>query len=322
MKAVNYLKILAVEGCESSPIYLYLYYLSSKLSSTTWFSLTDSPYPAHVLGYAVDIYAPYPYMPAEEGTVSQILRIPTPKYRCDAITSDWVLIIDLGNDMVLKILHVKPQVRAGERVFLGDELGDYIISGFFLPWSERHMHVEVRPSKDPLKVRGAYKLVPTEELLSTLSNISCVTTNRFRITYVGRSYCLARPAEEGLICADVSGSRYVCDCGIPHYGYGAAVGKLRASNTSSAATVEILGHEVGVVELAEPYRIIFTPKSVLYVNNVPVRGLSTYLLRREVKIILSDRQQLNLSVGDEVTITFMYSDVFRINKTLRYLKKR
>ncbi len=320
---MSYLKFLAAEGRESLPIYLYLYYLSSQLPRTTWFSLTDSPYPAHVLGHAVDIYSPYPYMPAEEGTVSQILRIPTPKYRDDAVTTDWVLIIDLGNDVVLKVLHVKPQVRVGEKVHLGDELGDYVMSGFFPPWSEPHMHVEVRSARDPLRVRGAYKLLPTKELLDVLASTGCASTNKFRITYVGKSFYLARPASGSAICADIGGGKYVCDCGIPHYGYGAVVGELRVNSSLDITSLRILDYDVGAVELAEPYRLIFTPKSVPYVNGVPVRGVGTYLLRREVKIIPSrELQQLNLSIGDEVVITFRHSATCRVNKALRYLKKR
>jgi len=276
-----------------------------------------------VLGCAVDIYAPYPYMPAEEGTVSQILKVPTPKYRVDAATIDWVLIIDLGNDVVLKVLHVKPRVRVGEKVYLGDELGDYVMSGFFLPWSEPHMHVEVRSARDPLRVRGAYKLVPTRELLSILGSTECASTNTFRITYVGRSFYLVRPIDGGVICADVGCGKYVCDCGIPHYGYGAVVGDLRRNSTSGITSIKILGYDVGTAELAEPHRLIFTPKSVPYVNGTPVRGVGTYLLRREVKVIPSrELRQLNLSVGDEATITFRRPATCRVNKALRYLKKR
>ena len=320
---MSYLKFLAAEGRESLPIYLYLYYLSSQLHSTTWFSLTDSPYPAHVLGCAADIYSPYPYMPAEEGTVSRILRIPTPKYRDDAVTNDWVLIIGLGNDAALKVLHVKPRVRVGEKVHLGDELGDYVMSGFFPPWSEPHMHIEVRPAKDPLRVRGAYKLTPTKELLNVLASAGCTSTNKFRITYVGKSFYLARPASGSAVCAEVGDCRYVCDCGIPHYGYGAVIGELRLNDTLNETSLRILSYGVGVIELAEPFRFIFVPKSVPYVNGVPVHGVGTYLLRREVKIIPSrELQQLNLSIGDEVVITFRHSATCRVNKALKYLKKR
>ena len=320
---MKWLKALTAKYNGCSPTYIYLL-LSNKPPNTSWFSLSDSPYPAHVLGYAADIYAPYPYMPAEEGVVSDILKVPTPKYRDDSITTDWVVIIDLGNGSALKVLHVRPQVRIGDKVFLGDQLGNYVISGYFQPWSEAHMHVEVRPSKDLLRVRGGCKLAPTNELLNILGAAVPVHTNEFRVTFTSKSFYLVKPANGSFIFTNLGNLKYVCDCGIPHYGYGAAIGNNTIRhNELEGKHLRILGYDVGVVELIDTYRLVFTPKSTPYINKVSAYGIGTYILRNEVKIIPSQQlRQLNLKEGDVITLEFEYSSECKINHALKYLKKR
>ena len=323
MRKVKWLRVLTARSCGRSPIHIYLL-MDSKSSNTSWFSLTDSPYPAHVLGYAADIYAPYPYMPAEEGIVSHIIKVPTPKYRDDSITTDWVILIELGSGSVLKILHVRPQVSVGDKVFLGDQLGNYVISGYFRPWSEAHMHVEVRPSKDPLRVRGGIKLLPTTELMSILRATAPIRSSEFRVTYISKSYYLVKPAHGGFLTADLGTRSYVCDFGIPHYGYGAVVGDNAAThNVHEGKSLRILDYDVGTIEFTDTYRLIFTPEAIPYINGIPAQGIGTYIFRHEVKIIPSRQlRQLNLREGDVVTLGFGYSGKCGSNHALRFLKKR
>ena len=62
----------------------------------------------------------------------------------------------------MKLLHVDTTVEEGDDVDVGQGLGPLIRSGYFGYHTPPHVHIEVRPPGDPLRVRGGY---PIEEHL-------------------------------------------------------------------------------------------------------------------------------------------------------------
>ena len=147
-----------------------------RVPRSCWFSFFNSPYPAHKSSSAIDIYFPdlEALFPADEGLVLEVERFECPRFRSDADGFDYLTIIKVGEDAVFKILHVKPKVEPGERVSLGDYIGDLWVSGYFYPWSDLHMHVEVRPPNDAKRALGAFRLdvSPAIKLISNPDPVS------------------------------------------------------------------------------------------------------------------------------------------------------
>jgi hypothetical protein len=190
-----YLKAFYVVDSNEIPHILYLH-KPWILRECSWASLTNSPCPGHVLGGAVDIYAPQPYMPADEGKVVAIKKFPAPKNRVNSEDYDYLLLIR-EDDAIIKILHVKPKCRMGESLYLGDSLGEYLDSGFFYPWTEPHMHVEIRRSDDPIRALGSYPLRVHTDLISFLKIAGCSQGKEFRVIERHAGYSLAVPQDGG-----------------------------------------------------------------------------------------------------------------------------
>ncbi|OYT52123.1 MAG: hypothetical protein B6U73_00400 [Desulfurococcales archaeon ex4484_204] len=252
---------------------------------STYVSLTNSPYLAHVLGTALDVYADEPYYPLEGGVVKGLVKVPTPRNRGDAEPYDYVLIVDVGEGVAVKMLHVEPSVRVGDRLRLGDYLGRYVTSGYMMPWSDHHMHVEVRPASDPLRVRGAYPLRPTPEFFREVSKLPCMGTCRCVVRRVGSQHVILEPVDEGYPCAYVEGYAGLLDAGIPHYGYGGVIisGELEGY---AGASVRFLHEVVGRVTAVRGSVAVLTPTKAFSVSGVRVLGIGTYPLFRGVKAIL------------------------------------
>ena len=122
------------------------------------FSLYNSPYPAHDAGCAVDLYpgdggAPSPV--AGEVVETRIVRCPPKPY---AVDEDHLVLVDCG-DVVARILHVDPTVAAGDRVTVGDPLGEPVRSGFFGQWVDDHIHLGFRePDQNLRRATGSLPL--------------------------------------------------------------------------------------------------------------------------------------------------------------------
>lgn len=243
-----------------------------------YLSMTNSPYPPHIVGYAVDIYPRYPYLPVEKGVVTRVISFPAPKNRPDAEEVDYVINVDLGKH-VLKILHVKPAVRPGDKLFLGDYIGEPIVSGYLRPWSDPHMHVEVRKRGDTLRALGSLYLTPTEELIKELASRPCVKGLRpAGIKWFG-SYGVGRV--EGRVCVSIGGRECTLDAGFPHYAVG---GALCTEPTSSGNAMIGESRVADVVAWKDNgYAVLFFSTS-LKVGSSPL-GLGTYLLTDKVKLV-------------------------------------
>lgn len=243
-----------------------------------YLSLTNSPYPPHIVGRAVDIYSAHGYMPAESGVVKRVIRFPTPMNRPDSPGVDHLIIVDVGGGHSLKILHVEPQVVAGDRLYLGDYLGELIVSGFMMPWSDKHMHVEVRRSGDEVRALGSVRERPSDELISEASR-GCSHSLKVRVSRdLGTHF---EAVSEGKPCINSGGKTAVIDAGMPHYGIGGSLclGEclpLGEAYLGREAVGEVVG-EVSGVSILLLKAAVRCGKGYF--------GLGTYLLTNKVKLI-------------------------------------
>lgn len=133
------------------------------------FSCYNSPYPAHDRGCAVDLY------PASNAGLSPVAGevVATRTVRCPdrhyAVDRDHLVVVDVaddwangaGADLLARVLHVDPAVEPGDRVAVGDSLGEMVRSGFFGQWVDNHLHLGFRPaSANPYRASGSLPVAP------------------------------------------------------------------------------------------------------------------------------------------------------------------
>ncbi|RLG91173.1 MAG: hypothetical protein DRO36_04790, partial [Candidatus Hecatellales archaeon] len=195
-----------------------------------WFSLFNSPYPAHRDESALDVYYPENevLMPLEEGRVFEVKWFEAPKVRRDGLNFEPLILIEVGGGKVVKVLHVKPSVKVGEKVRVGDPIGKPIISGYFLPWTGLHAHFELRKVTDPYRALGAYKLKLDKRFKVGLKNPCKKEGFVFRVLERSVDGVWVQPLNAGLRLGGLTvfSGRKQCflDGGIPFHGYGVAVG--------------------------------------------------------------------------------------------------
>jgi hypothetical protein len=207
-------------------------HLDESIRSITF---TDSPYYAHMHLSAIDIYPKNSDSPVPSPVVGRVIRIrpvkaPLPAY-FKADEDEKLLLIGNSAELTTKILHLKPCVEVGEMVEVSSLLGKYVRSGFFNFWTDYHIHVEVRPSDDPIRARGSFPVAP--KLLGNHDEkgkkqidprqIPC------EVVSVAPEYLLLRPPHPlfgslggytgltVLVGEDIEG---ILDGGFPHYGIG------------------------------------------------------------------------------------------------------
>ncbi|TFG06547.1 MAG: hypothetical protein EU539_07295, partial [Promethearchaeota archaeon] len=132
------------------------------IPSSCHFSLGTSPYYAHQHGLAIDIYQNlslenYEVLSPVSGRIIKIrtLFAPKPKFM-DGIDKEFLILISNKDNpkIVYKTLHVKPKVKLGEKIEIGDVIGTTIRNGYFAYWSSPHLHLEIRRSLDAVRARG------------------------------------------------------------------------------------------------------------------------------------------------------------------------
>ena len=245
------------------------------------YSFFNSPYPAHREGGAIDVYFPSEALfPCERGKVIEVKYFRSPKLRKDASSREPMILIDLGS-VLMKVLHVEPAVNPGEQVFLGDPLGDIIVSGYLYKWSDPHAHFELRPRDDPYRSRGTIPLSPT---FSTPVRGSL--NFMFRVVEIKESYVLAKPIGGEPSLGAIGNTSFCVDGGIPHYGYYGIIGK---------GNFPIPGEVSGSIVLTDDLKI--------YANGIRIRGIGTLLGTDLVKIIpISTTDEF--FKGETLNITF------------------
>ncbi|MCI4434262.1 MAG: hypothetical protein JHC29_02170 [Thermoplasmata archaeon] len=172
-----------------------------------------------------------------------------------------VTILDSGPAYV-KMLHIAPYFDEGDRVDVGDELGLLYKSPYFRPWSDPHIHLEIRPKNDFLRARGGLRLHFDD----------CEKFGEFRPLeeYIEKgAYILRKIIPIGCGKFYGAGDSGIIDGGYPHYGFGLLIG------TSDPV---LFGERIG--EVIEDKIVKFNKKEI-FLNGKRMRGigLNIYLTK-------------------------------------------
>jgi hypothetical protein len=247
-------------------------------------SLYNSPYPAHDRGHAVDLYSDGPTAPSPvAGVVRDTLTVGAPD-RPGAADREHLILVDvdagrtgLGDrPLVARVLHVDPAVAPGDRVAVGDPLGELARSGYFAPWVRNHVHLDVRPPDRNLRrATGSLPLaldVPVEPV---------PWDGTGRVVERGETWVtLDAPGGSGAggrWAGVAGGSGVALDGGLPHYAGG---GAIAAPDADPPATVAVGDAVVG--DAAS--RDVTWRDVTVRANGRPVHGLSLFLGRDGVGV--------------------------------------
>ncbi len=284
------------------------------IRSENHFTLGTSPYHAHQHGLAIDIYKDLSLenndvLSPVSGTVinTKTLKAPRAKFE-GGIDQEYLAIIDNPNNShsVYKILHVKPALKIGEKIEIGDFLGTTIRNGYFAYWSSPHVHLEIRPHDNAIRASGGNKFPLYFEEVKNSKQISKQNDNEEIPIEIYSSYdefILARLPREFYhrigqiygIKAKINGKNFILDGGIPHYKNGILIS--RNFNEENCDKSIYLGpHYLGdLTHLREQFGFFkFAPLKFL-LNNEEIRGCSLYLagFLPFLKIIPYKKNQFN-----------------------------
>lgn len=273
------------------------------------FTLYNSPFAAHDRGCAVDLYpeddgAPSPV--AGEVLDTRRVRAPPKPY---AAEHDYLLLVDTGAH-VARILHVDPAVEPGDRVAVGDPLGDLVRAGFFAPWVPNHIHLGFRsPEANPYRASGSLPLSPGVDP-RPLSWDGTGTVVERGETWA-RLDAPAHPAP-GEAFVGLGSNGAVLDGGFPHYDRGGLLGRpvREAGETGGTAGQggDVTAGNGRVVSLAGTRvattlgRTVTWDDCTVRANGDPVRGIALFCARDSFGIKLVGAS-VDLAVGQSVTVS-------------------
>jgi len=271
------------------------------------FSLYNSPYAAHDAGCAVDLYPGdgRAYSPVSGEVVgTKTVRAPPKPY---APEHDHLVVIACDDDspgntagLLVRCMHVDPDVTVGDHVAVGDDLGPLVRAGFFAPWVNRHLHVGFRPpDADPYRATGSLRLalgVDTRPL--DWDGIGTVVET-------GDTYALLDAPthpDPGTVYAGIGGvgsggRRGVLDGGLRHYDGGGFLG-------GPDGEVSLLGTTVGVAT----DRTVAWRDLGVFADGRPITGLSLFCARDDgfgAKLICPET---DIAVGESVTVSLQPVD--------------
>ncbi len=204
-----------------------------------YLSFYNSPYVGHKTSKAVDIYPRHgewngsSYSPID-GTVSKIQLIKMGRGRgFPSADFDYGIGItpDGYDDIIVRILHTKPDVIEGDRVERGDCIGNILRSRYFNYWTGPHYHVEILPASDFSRSTQSFPMMPnispltetkSDEEQSSEYEIELSTIHEDYLIGFSQSipYGMTNQMMGHLGFLDSSSSYGILDTGIPHYKIG------------------------------------------------------------------------------------------------------
>ncbi|WP_101294038.1 hypothetical protein [Halegenticoccus soli] len=310
------------------------------------FSLYNSPYPAHDRGCAIDLYpetnegiSPV----AGEVLDARTVRCPDRPY---AVDHDHLILIDAdercagsdGDGYVARVLHVDPVVEPGDRVEVGDPLGEMVRSGFFGQWVDNHVHLGFRE-----RGRNAYRAAGSLPVDVDAPVEPLPWDGTGTVVETGPTHAVldspVHPAPGEWFAGIAADDGTVLDGGLAHYGGGGALastppasaarrsagagrttatGRGDAPGRATAAGIRSPGAECGdsarelsllgtPIGVAEGRDVTWRPIDVL-ANGERVTGISLFAARDAAfgaKLVAPDH---DLAVGDEVEVSIRPSD--------------
>ena len=187
-------------------------------------------------------------------------------------------------------------VEPGDRVAIGDPLGTLVRAGFFAPWVDNHVHLELRdPDANPYRASGSLALAPEIEAEALAWD------GTGEVVETGDTYAVldspAHPAPGERFVGIASDAGRVLDGGLVHYAGGGAFG-------DSSGSVSLFGRRVG---RADGRDVAWDPLEIR-ANGTRITGISLFCGRGAdfgAKLIHPDH---DFSVGDRIEVELRDTD--------------
>lgn len=259
------------------------------------YTFLGSPFPAHSDFRAMDLYQGGdfgdPALSPINGTVLETMEFESPSL-CGESLPEYLTLIRAGNH-VAKIMHIKPSVREGDKVDVGDELGCFIKNGYFTFWVDAALHLEVRSLQDYVRARGGFELEPCfrkeagKKKVSELEGTVMRTTERNVVV----SLNLGNVVRVGDIYTFVDGATVI--------GYAGVLGVFNPGEGVFFNEIRI-----GKINRVGSYMSVFqTDGAGVYANNIRFAGISFMFGRNLVRLLPEKYGKLQLQEGERVKIT-------------------
>lgn len=266
------------------------------IPQTSHFSIGTSPYYAHQHGLAIDIYhnltlENYEVLSPISGSILKIktLKAPKPKF-LNGVDIDYLILVSnpSNSEILWKIMHVKPKVKVGDQIEIGELIGKTIRNGYFAYWSSPHLHLEIRPFDDAIRARGGKNfslaiekkdnIVESSEKINSTQipvKIYSIFSEMILAHFPKHFYHKISPFYGVKI--KVNYLDCILDGGIPHY----KIGTVLSKHEYKQDTYHLLylgPHRIGTLhELSGQFGFFkFDPIEFL-LNNKRIRGISLYL---------------------------------------------
>ncbi|MFX1572854.1 MAG: M23 family metallopeptidase [Promethearchaeota archaeon] len=305
-----------------------------KILKTSHFSIGTSPYYAHQHGLAIDIYQNldlnnYEVLSPVSGKIIKIksLAAPKPKY-FEGLNNDYLILISNphNSELLWKMMHVKPNVKVGEKINIGDILGRTIRNGYFAYWSSPHLHLEIRPFNDAIRARGGknYTLAigmnnkpgKNSEGLNTNKipvKIHSIYPEMILVNLPKNFYHYLYPIYG--LKARMNNTDCIIDGGIPHYKIGTVISPQKFIS-ENLFPVYIGRHKIGTLhEIRRQFGFFKFRKVKFLLNNKEIRGISLYLANFPplIKIIPNKKNEFSFSPKSFQYLTLISCDLHRNN---------
>ncbi|UCE09325.1 MAG: hypothetical protein JSW61_10135 [Candidatus Thorarchaeota archaeon] len=260
-----------------------------------YFSFFDSPYPGHELRTAVDIYPAHrewngPAFSPVDGTVVKIKKIKMGRKKQFASEAEdygiGIQPIDYES-LLVRVLHCRPNVKEGDSVEAGDEIGSIVRSRFFCRWTGAHYHVEVM--KDKHFVRSTKSSVlQTRFKPGTLHGSFGGWPLAVEVLEVGDDFMVAYcPRIQYIKSGDLrghaafsghSGNFGILDAGIAHYSFGGLHGLADYGSGDVVLWNTLIG--LGRSERKDSFVFDSNERLRFMLNGDEIHGLSFFTLTR------------------------------------------
>jgi hypothetical protein len=266
------------------------------IPKTSHFSLGTSPYYAHQHGLAIDIYhnltlENYGVLSPISGEVLKIktLKAPKPKF-LNGVDNDYLILVSnpSNSEILWKIMHVKPKVKVGDQIEIGDPIGNTIRNGYFAYWSSPHLHLEIRPFNDAIRARGGKNFslaIEKNNIIEEPSDKINLTNIPLEIDSIYPEIILAHfPKHFYQKRAPIYGTKVrvnhldcILDGGIPHYKIGTILFQ-QEYNPDTYHSIYLGPHKIGTIhELSGQFGFFKFDTIEFLLNNKKIRGISLYL---------------------------------------------
>lgn len=246
-------------------------------------SFFNSPYFAHFNHQAVDIYPPSDFAPSPVvGKIKYISEFNAPKSKqLNSLAKEYLIAVEtpISSKYLVRVLHVKPWVRIGDEVEIGEPLGELVRSSYFDFWTDLHLHVEIKPSLNLFRAGGGVLLRAT--LKGELNGSPSHSNFKATIEVTKPEYVLVSGPNVRIgsflgIPVFVGDKMGILDGGVPHYGFG---GVMVPDKIKIGDQVLLGGIKIGrVVEVfADGFAKFKAEPFSVKLENLRMKGISCYI---------------------------------------------